>query len=441
MIWTLLRKDAARVCRNPWGLLLSLAIPLMVTGLVGSIFGPKSKSGGVPTIRLAIVDEDQSVLGSVMMGALNREHEGRRVFEALAHSRTEAERLIRDNQISAVIILPEGFSESFLRGERPAPIELIKNPAQVFLPLITEELMSVVVEVLDAASKNLGDDMQGFVQELEEEDMPDFVLVARSIEKIGRKFEAAEEILFPPLITFGVEERVKKTNKAKKTDTKSGKTNKTNKNKKDSNKSDFSIFGFLLPGLAAMFLLFIADAATQEIFRERESGLLDRIRSYNHNIFPVLISKSAYALVLLFVSGGILFGAGSAIFGIRWGHPLELLVLVICYSVFAVGLVSLIAAFMKTQKRAAILNNMIIMLISFLGGGLIQANDLPAVIALNVSPWLPNFWFAEAIKSLEYGTLGPHWGWVAIKLATTGAILLAIATRMFNRLLSGGNRP
>ena len=420
MIWTLIQKDAFRISRNPWGVILQLAIPLMITGLIGSLFGPKSSTGGVPTIKVAVVDEDKSALGGTLLGALDRETDSKRYFAPIPTTRDQADTMIRNDEVSAVLILPKDFTKDFLTGGTPAPIELIKNPSQAFLPLIMEELTSVVAETLNVASQTLAEDMKGFVQELEEDDLPDFLMVAKSIEKIGKKFEQAEKILTPPLIQYGIEKRAAK---------------------KDPKKEKFqsNIFGFLLPGLAAMFLLFIADGSSQELYKERESRTLDRIRSFNNNVLPFLISKGLYTLLLTVTSGIILFGVGSAIFRIQWQHPWIILLLLLAYAFFSTGFITALAALMKTQKRAAIVNNVLIMMMAFLGGSMMTSNALPDALAQNVCPLFPNYWFTESIKNLEFGIDGPGWVMTFAKLMVLGAVFTGISTSLFNRLLTKGS--
>ena len=58
MLVTLIKKDIARLCVNWRSLLILLAMPLCITGLVGTVFGPAARTGEMPRIKLAIVDED-----------------------------------------------------------------------------------------------------------------------------------------------------------------------------------------------------------------------------------------------------------------------------------------------------------------------------------------------------------------------------------------------
>lgn len=137
-----MRKDFLRARRNYWGFLISLAMPLFITGLIGSVFGPSSKGGGIPRIKAAIVDEDGSVLAGLLRSAMSEggDADRQRYFGPILVDREEAMELIEDNKISAVLIVPSGFTEQYFKGGAPPPLELIKNPAQSFMPAIVEEL-------------------------------------------------------------------------------------------------------------------------------------------------------------------------------------------------------------------------------------------------------------------------------------------------------------
>jgi hypothetical protein len=63
MIRVLLAKDLRRARRNPTPWLVHLAMPLLITALIGFAFGGGSSGGGgLGRIKLALVDEDDSVL-------------------------------------------------------------------------------------------------------------------------------------------------------------------------------------------------------------------------------------------------------------------------------------------------------------------------------------------------------------------------------------------
>ena len=101
MLWQLLIKDLRRARRNPWPYLINLALPLCITALIGLTFGPSSKDAVLGQITVAVVDDDDSVLSSLLRGAMNQ-GDFKKHLEARFLERKEAFKQIHDNKISAV---------------------------------------------------------------------------------------------------------------------------------------------------------------------------------------------------------------------------------------------------------------------------------------------------------------------------------------------------
>src|SRR5438034_5418902 len=188
MLWTMLIKDLRRARHNPWPYVLNLALPLCITALIGLVFGPSSKGGGLGQITFAVVDEDDSVLSSLLRGAMNQ-GDFRKHLEARFLEREQALKQINDNKISAVLIIPKGFTRSYLTGDMPVALELIKNPAQSLYPAILEELLQVVVAGLNAVSRNLHLDLPQWLEFMEKEGRPDINGIAGLRVLVGERFE------------------------------------------------------------------------------------------------------------------------------------------------------------------------------------------------------------------------------------------------------------
>ena len=63
-----------------------------------------------------------------------------------------------DNQLSAVIIIPAGFSSDFLAGKK-VTLGLIKNPAESIKPTIIEEGLGILTAGLDGLARNFAPDL------------------------------------------------------------------------------------------------------------------------------------------------------------------------------------------------------------------------------------------------------------------------------------------
>src|SRR5947199_6388862 len=94
----LISKDFRRTLRNPWPWILNLALPLAITAIVGIVFGPRGEDDSmkIARIKIAVVDEDQSLLSGAFRSLLTQD-------KAIEHldpifiRRAEALRMLHDN--------------------------------------------------------------------------------------------------------------------------------------------------------------------------------------------------------------------------------------------------------------------------------------------------------------------------------------------------------
>ncbi|HKS37607.1 MAG TPA: ABC transporter permease [Verrucomicrobiae bacterium] len=417
MLWNLLIKDLHRARRNPWPNLLNLALPLCITGLIGLVFGPSSKGGGMGQIKLAVVDEDDSVFSSFLRGAMNQ-GEAKKYLDLRFLEKESALAQIDDDKVSAVLIIPAGFTQGYLKNSGAVEFELVKNPAQSFYPAIVEEFMRVVVTALNAVSRNLRGDFPQWLEVLEKEGRPDVRTIARLTERLGEKFDRLDGFLFPPLVGYEKETRTKE---------------------KDSGVA-VNVFGYLLPGLAAMFILFLADNSVRDLYREIRLKTFDRFRTLHHRVLPMISSKVVLSMTVVILGSVILFLCGGWIFRIEWNRPIPMALLILAYGLFASGFMALLAALARSERRADVLNGVIVLFLSFLGGSFFPARQLPPFLRDHVCPMMPNYWFIESLRGLQSGSGDVVWTVSALKLAIVGAVLVLVAATLFQRALAKGAR-
>jgi hypothetical protein len=72
LLLTLLKKDLIRARRNPWVILINLAMPVLITALIAVAFGGSSSGKSMGTIKLAIIDEDDSPLSNFFRSAFEQ---------------------------------------------------------------------------------------------------------------------------------------------------------------------------------------------------------------------------------------------------------------------------------------------------------------------------------------------------------------------------------
>lgn len=406
--------------RNPWPFLLNIALPIVVTAVIGFAFAPRGgESQSVPRIKLAIVDEDQSMLSSALRAGVGQ-GDGGKFLDPLFTDRPEALRELRENQISAILIIPTNFTSKYLQGESGLKLEVIKNPAQTYLPAIVEELAGVVVTGLNAVSRNLNSEFPKMRAAFTNGWALD--KMGESIKQLGDRLDAARAYLDPPLVSYQKAVTEKKDQKGAKG-------------------MSFNIFGFILPGMASAFLLFLADQSMRDFHREVRMKTLDRQRIAGAGVWNFIVGKTLFTAFTALIGAAILFGGGTLIFGVDWGHPGLLALACAGYSLFAAGFLAMLTAMAPSERRADVSNSMLLFGVAFLGGSYVPSDNFPAFMREYLCPLMPNYWLIQAARALQNGASNYAEPLVAVaKLAALGAVLAVIASLVLERRLTSGAR-
>jgi ABC-type multidrug transport system permease subunit len=388
----------------------------VITAVFGLAFGGRGEDSKVARIKVAVVDEDRSFLGSLFKSALNQ-GEAADHFESITLSRTEALQQLQADKLSAAIIIPTNFTSHYLQGKSGLVLEVVKNPAQSFYPAIVEELCAVAVAGLNAISRNLQTEFPAirgaFADGFSLQKTGDI------FERLGNRAEAISEYISPPLISY----------------------QKATAPKEEKQKSDLSVFALILPGMASAFLLFLADHAMRDIHHELRTKTLNRIRGMTTGMGTFVIEKVGFTALTVLLGSGILFGSGRFIFGVDWHAPGLVAISCAAYSLFAAGFMAMLVAIAGNERRSERINSMILFGIAFVGGSYFPADTLPAVIRNWISPLMPNFWFIENIRSIAGGESFAQSFRVVLQLGAVGVILAFVATIFLRRQVERAGSP
>jgi ABC-2 type transport system permease protein len=331
--------------------------------------------------------------------------------------------MLLDNQISAVVTIPEGWAEGLLRGEDIPPMDLVKNPAQSWHPAIVEEMMHVLTEGLNVLIRNAKPELTQLKEWIEKEDISDFEVIGKWLADIGTKIEAIREHLFPP--SFRYEKGAKGTGEASAS--------------KGEGNTSIQIFAYFLPMISSMFLLFLADLAARDVFRESRAKTLQRFQTLHFGVFPFVVSKWMLGVALVWLGSLMLFVFGAFIFGISWKHPLGLMGIALSFAVCASGLMLLFTALIKSEKRSDAFSSMFIMGMSLLGGAFFQAESMPEWIQHGLMPWMPVHWYIQSVHSVEGMTQsGMVWESGVIRLCLCGLLSTLVACWVLQKNLNQG---
>jgi ABC-type multidrug transport system permease subunit len=441
MLCVLLAKDLRRAWRNPLPWLINLIVPLAMTALIGLVFGGGSDGGALGRIRFAVVDEDKSVLSDMLRGSVNQ-RDGGKYLEPVFMERADALREVNANKISAVLIIQTNFMRNYLTAREPVSLELIKNPAESIHPAVLEELLGAVVTALNEISRNFNSEFPEWQAVFEGKE--DYHKVSFLIERAGDKLKTAKQFINPPLVSYEKEEPAgeSKIVEAKGgSDTNNGTTQSAStKSSRAKSSSTDSMFAYLLIGLAAMFLLFLGNNAMTDLHRELRKRTFERYQTLHQQLWPFIVSKVVFTVVVLLLCSAVMLGGGGLIFRIHWPHMIPLLSLTLGYTCFVAALFATLVALVPDERRAGVLNNIAGMALGLVGGCAFPPQQLPAFLREHVTPLLPSYWFVDALRNLECGSANAPWLFVSLKLIGISALLIGLAAILFRRRFKTGLR-
>jgi ABC-2 type transport system permease protein len=361
------------------------------------------------------VDHDQDLL-SAFLGNASSNPDFAEMFEMVTvPEEEEARRMMEDGEASALMIIPESFTENLLNG-RPSTLKLVKNPAQAILPQVVEETVAVGGVFLDTGVRILGEPIKAMGEAFEgvERDPSlfpsDQALTPLFVEILGR-VRPMSRYLFPPVLvydTVGESEvplEVTLTARAGETagDLAERAAEAAGSSATDSgsdSSSDFNIFSILLPMVTVMAILFMGDNGMRDLLEEAKAGTLARIFASPAGVSRVLAAKVLVTLIICTAAMAVLGVVGLALGWLSFSISLPGAVLQVGAMAFAsAGFGSLVYGFARSERTGSTLHTVLVMAMALMGGSFMPVQQMPATIQ-SVAPYTINYWGIQGLQDL-----------------------------------------
>ncbi len=191
--------DLKRDWKNPWSMLLLAALPLVLSLLIALVFGGKGGSGPMPTLQIAVLDEDKDLLTDLLRSFPSQGEGANRLRLHFVDNREQGLKLVQKSQVSAFVVLPKQLTENLLKGQTNS-IELYENPAEQVLPKVVREGVSLMALGLSGAAEILGDPLRNFRDMVRSNDFPADLNVSGVASSSVSKLRGFRTYLFPPLV-------------------------------------------------------------------------------------------------------------------------------------------------------------------------------------------------------------------------------------------------
>jgi ABC-2 type transport system permease protein len=386
----ILKKDLLRRRRAPVGTVTMLLMPLVLTAVIGLVFGGGGDDGGaeIPRVKLLIADEEGGMGGGLLTGAFGQ-GELADLFDPLpVPGAEEGRRLMDQGEASALLVIPANFTNDLLDGY-PVVLQVVKNPAQSILPEIAVQTVDVLALVLNSAARLLGEPLAEIRDMTKSEEGPSEAAVLALSSVIYARMDAMGGYFFPmPVSVVDGADTAEETEGAGITE-----------EPEEEDGGGFNIFTFILPGLAFMGILFIGEMAMRDVLAEQTAGTLSRVLTTPLTPVHFLAGKMAQAFILCLACQSLVMISGTLVFGVGWG-PLHLVALFTAAAALSVtGLTALIFGLARSERQGSAIAGLLIMGMSLLGGSMFPLEMLPRFLH-TAARFTLNFWAIKGFRSL-----------------------------------------
>ena len=403
-------KDVKLLFRDQAALVLMLLAPFLLTvgmGFVTGRFSGSISNSGLADIPVVIINQDEGELGQALVDVFNSAELADLLEPSESQDVEAARALIDANEAAAVVLIPAGFTASIIpQGETAAGAEAVK--IELYANPTTPVSAGVVQTLLD-----------GFLSQVETGRVAGQVAVSQLLrsgliapqqaaslgQEIGaRQAELAQE-------ASAIQLRSEMAGEAA---------------------VEFDVLAYLAPGMALMFLMFTTTYGGRSILLERNQGTLPRLLVSPTTVAQVLGGKVLGIYLTGVLQVGILILASTLLFGVKWGDPLGVALLVLAAVFGATGWGMLLTAFARTPAQVSSIGSALMLTFGILGGSFISLNNLPTAVQW-ISRITPNAWGLDGFTELALGGTLADLGTPLLALVVMGIVLFGAAVLAFNR--------
>lgn len=318
-LWTMTASDLRQRIRDRSVIIFGLVVPLALMSVMNLTMGDVSETELEPvTVAASVPEGDQ--LGEAVVGTLGSTGVVEVTVEAVPAD--EVRGMARAGDAALGVVVPDGFTGAVQAGEE-VTVELVEGDGA---GLETDILLSVVRAVLDQLSVGAQTAAAG-------------ARAGVSHEELAALAERAATEAPAVTLTQG-----------------------------DTASEQLSMSGALVAGQAGLFLLFTVGFGVLALVSEREQGTLARLRSMPMRPGLVVAAKGLVGYILGVAATTVLLTTGSALFGISFGSPAVVAVLVLCAVAAATSLMFIIARVARTAEQAGVAQTILAIVLGMAGG-------------------------------------------------------------------------
>jgi ABC-2 type transport system permease protein len=351
--WAICTMEISRLLKKRQSYIVMFAMPLLFTFIFGSLMGGSAEE----KMEILVVDEDASALSESLLEGLKVDNG---IFLVKKTSAQEAAEFLETKKYPAAIFIQKGFQDQ-LQENRETLVSFQKIPELTTSTTVTSYLANKLAKMkIEVAAASEWSSYSGESWEV----MYTGIAKQASSEPVKiREVKVDEQGATAPKVS-NMTERAS--------------------------------------GFAIMFVMIMMMSVTGTILEARKNGVWYRLLSTPAGKFEIALGYLLSFFLIGWIQFGVLMLATNLMFGVSWGDPLSVFVLVSALLLAIVGLGLFIAGMVKTVEQQASIGNLVVVATCMISG-VYWPLEIEPLFMQKMAEFLPQTWamrgFIEIIVS------------------------------------------
>ncbi|MCD4818851.1 MAG: ABC transporter permease [Candidatus Cloacimonetes bacterium] len=419
----LIKKDFLLFSKSISGIIMTFAVPMIITLIFGAIFGGFGGDNGISELRLLVVDDDKTDFSKQLVTLLDS-LDAIKIYSTYKNDETNTvlnmevmDSNIKKGSFKVGIRILSGFENNYNNGEK-LKLEIHYDP-------------KFIIEY------NI---VNGIIQKTIMKDFPQVMM--------NSMFKNAREYLGSDQGTFFENDMNKTIEKFFGTEDSEGAESQTPSDsaiKQDDNfnmmgdpidiksvellgvEEENPYFAQYVAGMAVMFLLFSVTNAGASLLDEKNNGTIKRLLVAPVTRNQILTAKMFYIMIMAIFQLLVLFTFGWLVFKLNIFKDIPALLSMIIVTAFACSALGIfIASICKNQHQVSSISTLIILGMSALGGSMVPLMIMPAYIK-KIARFTLNYWAMKGFTDI-------FWRNLHLKDIVPSLIVLSLITIVFTTI-------
>lgn len=422
--------DLLRLLRSPAELAPVLGLPIVLVGLVGFVFGGGGDSGKTPSVTVCLIDNDDTIFGSMLGMAGERSSDAAQLNILRMEDMEEALEELEENRATAIIVLPEGLTDAIMT-QQPSTVEVITNPRQMLLPDVVVHGLEMVADALSAVSYIYAEPLRTWHGWFERDEAPSEIEYLAMAAGWYRALDMDNSYLSGPVLWTDEFDEDEDDEPEASTGTAVTAVEETPAKRR------LGVFDYILPGIGLFGFLFGATSAVGDILRKQRDGRMQRTAVCPIPSRALLITSIVGAVAVAVMVQALIVAIGITVFGVYWGNFLGVALITIAGALAATGLLATLAGLSGSERQFGATSNIAVMAMCMFGGSMFPIDQMPAAMR-SLAHFTVNYWMIDGFRILQKGgsildILQP-----VVILTVAGIVITFVGARLLARRIERG---